>query len=691
MGNKKNKIRSFGRRLMRRIGLAQLIVMGLASYLIYIMSNHLVKDEETKLYQSYLKTANQGVSRMLSDVQMSAINRVDEIQDHLGEPDCLTDIMRRIVETNPRIRSCGLSFVDNYFPKKGHWFCPYAVRPDSGAVETRIVGDAHQDYLKAEWFLEALAADSAYWSKPFFDAADSVTPLTAFIVPIHDKKGKTVAILGADLKLDMIKGHELGGIDYNGDSVKLYIGDNQPSDGDINSVDVIDEDLWKERGFRLFSYNFIIDSDGTFIAHPDRNIILKKNYFELAKSTKDTIDDHIGRQMAAGKNGTYLDERGRIAHFDFFDQDMTNSYVFFSHIAHTTWSIGLVVPRFMIDGFALGIGIAFLFLIGLGLLAGRIVGRFVIKRMVRPLSKLADSANEVAKGNFNAPLPTIKHNDEIKLLRDSFMGMQQSLTDYIGELKETTASKAAIENELKVAHDIQMSMLPKTFPPYPERDDVDIYGTLTPAKDVGGDLFDFYIRDEKLFFCIGDVSGKGVPASLVMAMARSLFRNVSLHVSEPNVIVKALNAAVAESNETNMFVTLFLGVLDLKTGVLQYCNAGHNSPLLLDEKVRTLACDANVPIGVIDEWSFSRQEIQLDKPATIFLFTDGLNEAEDHIHAQFGDQRIIQVAESQVAKGMNEPAVVVSEMAQAVHHFVNGAEQSDDLTMLAIKYIPNNG
>ena len=686
MVKKKRKIRSFGKRLIRRMGLAQLIVMGLASYLIYVLANHLVKDEETKLYKSYLKTANQGVSRMLSDVQMSTINRVDEIQDHLGEPDYLTDIMRHIVETNPRIRSCGLSFVDNYFPKKGHWFCPYAVRPDSGAVETRIIGSAQQDYLKDEWFQEALAADSAYWSKPFFDAADSITPLTAFIVPIHDKKGKTVAILGADFKLDLIKGHELGGIDYNGDSVRLYIGDHRPPDGDINNVDRVDEDLWKERGIRLFSYNFIIDSDGTFIAHPNSSLILRKNYFELAKSTKDTIDDHIGRQMVSGKSGTYLDERGRIAHFDFFDQDITNSYVLFSPIAHTNWSIGMVVPRFLIDGLAIGIGLSFLFLIGLGLLAGRIVGRFVIKRMVRPLSKLADSANEVAKGNFNAPLPTIKHNDEIKLLHDSFRDMQQFLTEYINELKETTASKAAIENELKVAHDIQMSMLPKTFPPYPERDDVDIYGTLTPAKDVGGDLFDFYIRDEKLFFCIGDVSGKGVPASLVMAVARSLFRNVSLHVSEPNVIVKALNTAVADSNETNMFVTLFLGVLDLKTGVLQYCNAGHDSPLLLDEEVRILTCDSNLPIGVIDDWSFSQQEVQLEKPTTIFLYTDGLNEAEDSIHNQFGEQRIIRVAESQVAKGMIEPVAVVSEMDKAVHRFVDVAEQSDDLTMLAIKY-----
>jgi sigma-B regulation protein RsbU (phosphoserine phosphatase) len=559
--------------------------------------------------------------------------------------------------------------VDNYFPQKGHWFCPYAVRPDSGDVETRIIGDGQQDYLKAEWFLEALAADSAYWSEPFFDGTDSVTPLTAYMIPIHNKQGKTVAILGADLKLDFISGTH------------------------PRSISVYDDDaeMWKERGLRQISYNFIIDDEGTFIAHPDNDYVLKKNYFELAKTTTDTLDDYVGRQMVEGKSGMYKDQRSRIAHIQFFGLDGLNAYVFFQHIALTNWSIGLVVPRFLIDGYAIGIGLAMIILIGLGLLAGRIVGRIVIKRMVRPLTKLAESADEVAKGNFRAPLPWIKHRDEIKLLRDSFEGMQHSLTEYIDELKDTTASKAAIEQELKVAHDIQMSMLPKTFPPYPERDDVDIFGMVTPAKDVGGDLFDFYIRDEKLFFCIGDVSGKGVPASLVMAMTRSLFRNVSLHVSEPNVIVSALNAAVAEGNETNMFVTVFLGVLDLQTGVLQYCNAGHNSPLLLDEEVKTLPCDANVPIGVMAEMSFSRQEIQLEKPTTIFLYTDGLSEAENSMHALFGEQRINHVAEEQVAQGVKEPAAVIYAMNEEVHRFVGEAEQSDDLTMLAIKYIKKNG
>ena len=179
-----------------------------------------------------------------------------------------------------------------------------------------------------------------------------------------------------------------------------------------------------------------------------------------------------------------------------------------------------------------------------------------------------------------------------------------------------------------------MSMLPKTFPPYPERNDLDIFGSLTPAKGVGGDLFDFYIRDEQLFFCIGDVSGKGIPASLYMAVTRSLFRNISQHVSKPEQIINALNQAQSEGNDTNMFVTLFVGVLDLKTGRLCYCNAGHDSPLLLGSKVTILPCECNLPIGVITDFTFEQQEITLKRPTTIFLFTDGLNEAENIDHAQ---------------------------------------------------------
>ena len=249
----------------------------------------------------------------------------------------------------------------------------------------------------------------------------------------------------------------------------------------------------------------------------------------------------------------------------------------------------------------------------------------------------------------------------------------------------TTAQNAAIESELKIAHDIQMTMLPKTFPPYPDRHDIDIYGTVTPAKAVGGDLFDFFIRDEKLFFCIGDVSGKGVPASLVMAVTRSLFRNVSAHTAVPHHILKALNDVMADKNDTNMFVTLFVGVLDLSTGQLNYCNAGHESPLLIGEHVEQLPCEPNLPVGVMTDYTFTSQTVAIMHDTTIFMFTDGLNEAEDATQAQFGDERIMGVAQTLSAEGTLDPQTIVERMAAAVSTFVGDADQSDDMTMLAVR------
>jgi sigma-B regulation protein RsbU (phosphoserine phosphatase) len=678
---KKRKVHSFARRLTRWIILTQLIVMGLASYLIYSISKAFVSSEETSQYESYLDATNRDVQSILSDVQVCTVNRMSEIEGSLSQPDKLANIMEEIVAQNPRIHSCGISFIANYFPKKGRWYCPFAVRRDSATVERQIIGDAKHDYLKAEWFTEALKADSGYWSKPFFDGNDSI-PLVSYLQPIRNKQGTTVAVLGADLSLQRISDLIQRTSKSTLDSLSVIENDSLP----FEERRKMQKDRLHHVNWRLIHYLFIIDEDGTFIAHPDSARVINDNYFVLAKETTDTIDDYIGRQMVAGQKGSYLDKDGDPASFDYFDMKPVDAYMFYRPVEHTNWSIAIAVPSIMIDGLAIGSGVIMLILIGLALLVGHIVGRITIRRATKPLNQLADSADEVAKGNFNAPLPMIKHNDEVRQLRDSFEGMQHSLKEYVEELKDTTASKAAIENELKVAHDIQMSMLPKTFPPYPERNDIDIYGMLTPAKDVGGDLFDFYIRENQLFFCIGDVSGKGVPASLVMAVTRSLFRNVSAHTTEPNQIVSSLNEALAEGNDNNMFVTVFVGVLDLATGHLSYCNAGHESPMLVGNEVTMLPCDSNLPVGVMAGMTFSKQETSMDSHTTIFLYTDGLNEAEDFLHSQFGFDRMTALAASLLAEGKNSPTTIVKKMAEAVQVFVGGAEQSDDLTMLAIKY-----
>ena len=252
----------------------------------------------------------------------------------------------------------------------------------------------------------------------------------------------------------------------------------------------------------------------------------------------------------------------------------------------------------------------------------------------------------------------------------------------IQKLGEVSAEKERIGSELKIARDIQQGMLPKTFPPYPDCDEVAMYGSLVPAKEVGGDLYDFQILNGHLLFCVGDVSGKGVPASLMMAVTRSLFRTVCGRTTEPEEIMNQMNAAMSEMNENSIFVTFFIGNLDLKTGILSYSNAAHCPPVLVNETLSTLQMDANIPLGVMD-WDYTRQEIHVGLDSIIFLYTDGLTEAENTTHGQFGEERMLVELEKMADA---TPRNLIDHISEVIQVFESGTEQSDDLTMLAIRY-----
>ena len=214
----------------------------------------------------------------------------------------------------------------------------------------------------------------------------------------------------------------------------------------------------------------------------------------------------------------------------------------------------------------------------------------------------------------------------------------------IRRLQVVGAEKERIANELSIASRIQQAMLPKATP-LPEHGNVELSAALTPAREVGGDFYDIVVRDEKLFFCIGDVSGKGVPAALVMAMAISAFRMMSEHESAPERIVAQINNSMARDNDYNMFITLFIGVLDLKTGKLLYSNAGHKPPMI---DKQPLPVTPNLPVGILPEFDFALQETTIKKGATLFLYTDGLTEAENETHEQFGMERMQTIIDSAV-------------------------------------------
>ena len=251
-------------------------------------------------------------------------------------------------------------------------------------------------------------------------------------------------------------------------------------------------------------------------------------------------------------------------------------------------------------------------------------------------------------------------------------------------LIEVNNQKERMEGELEIAQTIQSAMLPKVFPPFADRPDLNIYGMVHPAKEIGGDLYDFYVRHDKLFFCVGDVSGKGVPASLVMAMIRSLFRSVSAHEERAERIMQLMNDPLTEQNEQDMFVTFFIGVLDLETGVLNYCNGGHNAPVLMQKDgIRTLDVLPNLPIGIVSGFEYTGQSARIQRGDMLFLYTDGLTEAENSSHHLFGEQRMMETLAA--TEGML-PREMVETMQMRVSDFVDGAPQSDDLTMMAIRY-----
>ena len=636
--------KSFAKRLTWRIMLRMTIIMGIPVLVVFWLVFGLVTMGAIAISERILKGEKEEVRRISSDIYVASTNTAPIIMENLQDPDKVRDIINRMLRINPYMRSCGIYFIEGYYPQKGRLFAPYASRRDSIVKESQDASDQGNDYVKDKWFKDAIASKNGYWAKPFHDNDSAKTPLVSYLLPIRDKRDSAVAVLGVDLSLEWLN-----------EKIQFIT----PTKND--SVE------WKaNHNF----YYYITDSTGTFLAHPETKRIANEQIEHFRKKIEDVEDGYLS--IDDSKADEYL-------------MDGEKVIICRQKVKYTDWTIAIVIPEFIIDLVGYIIGGFSVFFIVLGLLVVYFFGRRSIKKSVKPLQQLAMTADEVAKGNFNTALPEVNTHDEIHQLRDSFEQMQLSLAQYVDDLRTATAQKAAMENEMKVAHDIQMSMLPKTFPPYPERSDLDIFGSVTPAKGVGGDLFDFYIRDEQLFFCIGDVSGKGVPASLFMAVTRSLFRNISQHVSEPSQIVNALNQAQSEGNDTNMFVTLFVGVLDLKTGNLRYCNAGHDAPLLMGSDVALLPCDCNLPIGVMGDFTFGQQEITLERNSTIFLFTDGLNEAENIQHAQFGDERIEEIAKSLVADGQLEPVQVIKHMTDAVHTFVGEAEQSDDLTMLAIQ------
>jgi sigma-B regulation protein RsbU (phosphoserine phosphatase) len=321
---------------------------------------------------------------------------------------------------------------------------------------------------------------------------------------------------------------------------------------------------------------------------------------------------------------------------------------------------------------------------GLVLALGSLMAVVGAGTISRPIANLTAMTRRIAGGDFTQRID-IPARNEIGVLAASFNEMTRRLNESIESLKETTAAKERIESELKIAHEIQMSMVPKTFPPFPDRREFDVFATLVPAREVGGDFYDFFfIDDDRLLFAIGDVSGKGVPAALFMAVVKTLLRATAGTAADPGDILRRLNDDLSRDNESCMFVTLFCGILHVGTGEIDYSNGGHNLPFHLHGRGLTpLDNPGGGALGVAENGVYPSARLRLGPEESLFLYTDGLTEAMDAAGELFSDERLEQLLRRTRAPG---PRQLLGLVVEEVNAFSAGAPQADDITGLVLRY-----
>lgn len=622
--------RSFSARLSLNILLLTSILYLVALLVAAISSHKLIAREATKSAQAMLSGAVSDIEKKLNGVESTVKGAVWMVPEHLGDPDYMYRITDKVVEANDDIVGSAIAFCESYYPDR-FYFSPYSFLNETGVMESKQLGSDQNNYFEAEWYSAAAESGEPCWSEPYFDVGGAEILMSTYSYPIKDETGRVIAVMTADIPLAWISDLLSGIKPYESSAVSLV-----SRNGSFVSIGPYEE-------YAGLTLSMLVDkADGN-----------TKGVRELAEA------------IMSGESGVRRYSKGAKVSFAVFGPLSNGWHAYmtcdYKEVLARTSEMHLVL---IIIGL---LGLVLLFLLSY----------YAIRFMTKPLKDISSSALSIAQGDFTTKLPEVRQNDEIRQLRDSFEVMQQSLTDYINDLKTTTAAKERFESELNIASAIQMAMLPKDFP---HNDKVDLYATLKPAREVGGDLYDFMIKDNILYFYVGDVSGKGVPASMFMAITRSAVRFIlGLGLPLDQVIYK-VNNAFCDGNDSGMFVTLFLGSINLETGEFRYCNAGHN-PIVVNGEF--LPAVPNLAVGVWPDFKYKEQVTTLAEGARILLYTDGVTEAEKADKSQYGEERLLKWAAAN--SGCGSACDACNCLMENVREFTGDNEQNDDITIMTIK------
>lgn len=421
------------------------------------------------------------------------------------------------------------------------------------------------------------------------------------------------------------------------------------------------------------AYVFLTDAHDTIVSHTFVPAVPVEVRAQVASAERGTVfDEMVMTSFEVDGIGEVLQVRAPIlagtAGFVYVGMDLG--------LIHTTiWRAVMQQQLLFAAIFALATVIAF----------------FFTRRISRPLSQLADYTRELTEREFAVAVGAASSGaqqssgDEIRQLSNAFEEMEQRLRRYIDDLQRTTAAKERIESELNIARDIQMSLVPRTFPAFPDKSGFDLHASLVPAREVGGDFYDFFFVDERhLCVAIADVSDKGVPASLFMALTRTLMRAIGRDPGmQPVSIMTRLNREISSDNESCMFVTAFCAFIDVHTGMVTYCNAGHNPPFVVAADRVAVLSGANGPaLGLSERSAYTAGQLQLADGELLFLYTDGVTEAMNEQQEFFGTERLVQTLGQHRADACSD---LLQGVHDAVTDFAHEMAQSDDMTLLAFR------
>ena len=545
-------------------------------------------------------------------------------------------------------------------------------------TQTKTTIDAMKERLKNEGYgketLDKVIKEGLAEESYFFGSAMAFEPnvlINKSFCPYYYKKDHT--ILYKDTSLNK---------DYNYTAQQWYT---LPKNAK--------KDKWSEPYFDDGGGDILMTTYGTPVMHNDKFAgvltidlslekleeiisaihILKSGYaFLLSKEHKILVHKDNSKIMQYYHKGESLKFNKVIK--------VKDHWIYYAHVASTGLILGILLPEDELFSSLNKISLISIVLAILGSILLVITMLIISRRITRPIKELTKLTQEISHGNFEEKITLPKTKDEIYHLSHSINRMQDSIQNYISDLKDATIKEERIESELNIAKSIQMSMLPKTLKENPY---ISIAATLKPAKAVGGDFYDFFYLDkDQLCFVVADVSGKGVPAAMFMSITMSYIRAYSSK-QLPSKIVKRVNNTIAKNNDANMFVTLFLGILDIKSGEFTYVNAGHTSPYIINKNgtIEALPSSKNPVVGAFEGIEYDDHTMTVEKDEKLFLYTDGVTEAFSEEDEQFGEKRLESILTEQ--HPLSEDATI-DIIQNAIIEFAGACEQSDDITMLVI-------